>query len=235
MTVSVADWLVPLYVAVIVTAVEAATALVEMAKTAVAEPPATVTLDGTLATPVLLDESETAAPAAGAAPDSVMTPWEPVPPATLSGLVTRRCTVGPGGGAPAGVTVSVPVFDPPLNEAVIVTVVLTDTADVVMVNVPVNWPVGTVTLAGTCATAGLLLESATTVVSGAAALTMMVPLVASPPATVAGLMSTLVTVVGGGGACAVKLRVADHAPGTPAELTPRTRQNCVPAGRPPAT
>ena len=99
-----------------------------------------------------------------------------------------------------------------------------------------NWPVGTVTLAGTWATAGLLLESATTVPpSGAAALTMIVPLVASPPATVVGLMSTFVTEVGGGGACAVKLRVADHAPGTPAELTPRTRQNCVPAGRPPAT
>ena len=112
----------------IVTAVEAPTALVEMANTAVADPPATVTVDGTLATPALLEESATAAPAAGAAPESVMTPCEPVPPSTVSGLATSRWTVGPAGGAPAGVTVSVPVFEPPLNEAVIVTVVVTETA-----------------------------------------------------------------------------------------------------------
>ena len=64
---------------------------------------------GTLATAGLLLESETAAPAAGAAPDSVTTPCAPEPPATLSGLADERSArVGAGGGAPAGVTVSVP-------------------------------------------------------------------------------------------------------------------------------
>ena len=63
---------------------------------------------------------------------------------------------------------------------------------------------------------------------------MTVPLVAVPPTTVAGLMSRFVTTVGGGGACGVKLRAADQAPGTPAKLTPRTRQNLVVVLRPPA-
>ena len=61
---------------------------------------------------------------------------------------------------------------------------------------------------------------------------MMVPLEALPPTTVVGLMSTLVTLVGGGGACGVKLRVADQAPGVPAVLTPRTRQNMRRGGEP---
>ena len=117
----------------------------------------------------------------------------------------------------------------------IVTVVLAATAAVVIVNVAVKPPAGTVTLAGTFATAVLLLESETTVVSGAAAPTMMVPLEAFPPSTVDGLMSTFVTVVGGGGACGVKLRVADQAPGVPAVLTPRARQNSVVVGSPPVT
>ena len=33
--------------------------------------------------------------------------------------------------------------------------------------------------------------------------------------------------MGAGGACGAKLRVTDQAPGTPAELTPRTRQKWV--------
>jgi hypothetical protein len=232
-TVRVAVRVTPLRIAEIVTVVEALTALVEMAKTAFVAPSETVALAGTPATPPLLLESETVAPPAGAAPESVTTPWEGEPPLTLDGLVTRPWSVGAAGGAPATVTVSGDDRLPPLNEAVIVTVVLAATAVVVIVNVPVKPPVGTVTLAGTLATAGLLLESETTVVWGAAALTITVPLDALPPTTVDGLMSTFVTVVGGGGACGVKLRVADHAPGTPAVLTPRTRQNCVVVASPP--
>ena len=74
-------------------------------------------------------------------------------------------------------------------------------------------PVGTVTLAGTLATAGLLLDSEITAVSGAASLTITVPLDRSPPTTVVGLMSRFVSVVGGGAACGWKLRTADQAPG----------------------
>ena len=217
----------------IVTGVEALTALVVMLNTAVADPAETVTLAGTAATPALLLESETLAPDAGAAADSVTTPCDPEPPVTVSGLVTSRCTVGRGGGAPAGVTVSVPVLVVPFKEAVITTLLLAVTAEVVIVNVPVNPPAGTVTLAGTLATAALLLESAITVVCGAAVLTITVPLVALPPSTVVGLMSRFVSDVGGGGACGVKLRVANQAPATPAVFTPRTRQNWVVVANPP--
>ena len=233
MTVSVAVRVTPFADAEIVTVVVAATAPVEMANTALDEPSATVTLVGTLATPLLALESDTVVPPAGAVPESVTTPCEPDPPATLSGLTSRPCSAGAGGGAPAGVTVSGAVRLVPLYEAVIVTVVLAATADVVIVKVPVKPPVGTVTLAGTLATAVLLLESETTVVSGAATLTITVPLEASPPATVDGLTSRFVSAVGGGAACGVKLRAADQAPGVPAVLTPRTRQNCVVVASPP--
>ena len=58
MTVSTAVWVTPFEDAEIVTAVEAATALVEMANTALDAPSATVTLAGTLATLLLaLDEA----------------------------------------------------------------------------------------------------------------------------------------------------------------------------------
>jgi hypothetical protein len=217
----------------IVTVVDAVTALVEIAKTAVVEPSATVTLAGTPATPVLLLERATLWPPGGAALESVTTPCEPEPPVTLDGLTTKRWSVGAGGGAPATVTVSGALRVPPLYDAVIVTVVLDCTADVVIVNVPVKPPVGTVTLAGTPATAGLLLESAMTVVWGAATLTTTVPLDPSPPATVDGFTSRFVNAVGGGGACGVKLRVADQAPATPAVFTPRTRQNWVVVASPP--
>jgi hypothetical protein len=161
-----------------------------------------------------------------------MIPCEPAPPATVSGLTASLCKPGPGGAAD-DVTVSVPVLVEPLYDAVMTTEVVAATAEVEIVKSPTKLPVGTVTVEGTLATAGLLLESETTVVSGAAALTMSVPLVASPPTTVVGLISRFVNAVGGGGVCGVKLRTADQAPATPAELTPRTRQNCVVVARPP--
>ena len=152
------------------------------------------------------------------------------PPSTVDGLAVTLCRVTVG--APAGVTVSVPVRLDPLYVAVIMTVVEAATAEVEMTNVPVNEFAGTVVVAGTLATPGLLLDSETTVsVAGPADITM-VPLEPSPPTTVVGLTSTLVSTAGGGGACAVKLRTADHAPADPAELTPRTRQKWVPAARP---
>jgi ABC-type transport system involved in cytochrome c biogenesis permease component len=58
----VAVLVVPLYVPVIVTVVDALTAVVEMLKEAPEFPLSTVTVAGTLATPGLLLESDTAAP-----------------------------------------------------------------------------------------------------------------------------------------------------------------------------
>ena len=72
----------------IVTAVEALTALVEMAKTRRRRPAGDGHARRHAGHAGLLLESDTVAPAAGAAPDSVTTPCAPEPPATLSGLAT---------------------------------------------------------------------------------------------------------------------------------------------------
>jgi hypothetical protein len=87
-----------------VTVVEEATALVLTVNVALVAPAATVTLDGVLAAAVLLLESATVAPPAGAAPLSVTVPVEEFPPVTLVGFNESDERVG--GGGDAGVTVS---------------------------------------------------------------------------------------------------------------------------------
>jgi len=70
-----------------VTAADAVTALVLTVKAALVAPAGTVTLEGTLAAAVLLLESVTCAPPAGAGPLNVTVPVEDcVPPITLVGL-----------------------------------------------------------------------------------------------------------------------------------------------------
>jgi hypothetical protein len=85
--------------------VDTATALVLTVKDALVAPAATVTLEGTPATVVLLLESVTCAPPVGAGPLSVTVPVDEFPPMTLVGLSVNEESVGAGGGA--GVTVSV--------------------------------------------------------------------------------------------------------------------------------
>ena len=85
-TVSEADLVAPLYVARMVIAVDAATALVETVNVVRVAPAATVTLEGTLAAFVLLLESVICAPPAGAGPLSVTVPVEALPPVTLAGF-----------------------------------------------------------------------------------------------------------------------------------------------------
>ncbi len=109
----------------------------------------------------------------------------------------------------------------------IVTEVVVATADVLTTKVPVNPLAGTVVVAGTLATAGLLLDSEITAPPVADVVITTVPLDALPPTTVAGLRSIVDSCDGGGAVCGVKLRTADHAPATPAEFTPRTRQKWV--------
>ena len=77
-------------------------------KVALMAPAGTITLEGTLAAPLLL-ESATCAPPAGAGPLSVTVPVEDVPPITLVGFSVTEETVGSGG----GVTVSVAVWVTP--------------------------------------------------------------------------------------------------------------------------
>jgi hypothetical protein len=84
-TVSVAVRVTPAALAVIVTGVDVVTALVEIANVALVAPCATDTLAGTVAA-VLLLESDTPNPPAGAAAVSVTVPCAPLPPTTLVGL-----------------------------------------------------------------------------------------------------------------------------------------------------
>lgn len=73
------------------TAVDEATALVETVNVAVVAPAGTVTLEGTPAVAVLLLESVTCAPPAGAGPLNVTMPVEGcVPPTTFAGFSERE-------------------------------------------------------------------------------------------------------------------------------------------------
>ena len=77
-----------------VTGVDAATALVLIVKVALLLPAGTITLEGTLAAPLLL-ESITCAPPAGAGPLSVTVPMDDcAPPITLVGFNVSVETVG---------------------------------------------------------------------------------------------------------------------------------------------
>jgi hypothetical protein len=94
-----------LYEAEIVADVERRTTDVLTVKVALVAPAGTVTLEGALAAPVLLLESLTCAPPAGAGPLKVTVPVEDCPPPmTLVGLRVKEYREGTGGGA--GVTVS---------------------------------------------------------------------------------------------------------------------------------
>ena len=81
------------------TDVDVATALVLRLKLALVPPTGTVTLEGTVAAAVLLLESVTCAPPAGAGAFSVTIPVEGLPPVTLVGLTVSEETIG-------GITVS---------------------------------------------------------------------------------------------------------------------------------
>jgi len=87
---------VPVYAAVIVTAVDAPTTDVVTVNGALDEPAGTVTLAGTLETAALLVDSATVADPAGA-PVSVTVPCAGLPPMTLCGLIERD-SVGVGVG-----------------------------------------------------------------------------------------------------------------------------------------
>src|SRR5438309_10239249 len=92
-----------------VTAVEAATALVLTGKVALVAPAATVTLPATVATAGLLLDSVTCAPPPGAGPPSVTVPVELLPPPTALEAPTseERRT---GGAAGDTVVVVVPPY-----------------------------------------------------------------------------------------------------------------------------
>ena len=97
-TARLAVCVVLLYEAEMVAEVDMRTIDVFNVKVALVLPAGTVTLEGTLAAPLLL-ESVTCAPPAGAAPLSVTVPVEDcTPPTTLAGFNVSEETVGRGGG-----------------------------------------------------------------------------------------------------------------------------------------
>ena len=189
-TVSRADVLPVAIVAVIVTVVDAVTGKAEAVNVALLLPAGTVTLAGIVAARVLLLESPTVTPPAGAGAANVTVPSEEEPLATLAGLSVRAESVTGGGGA-GGETVSSAVLVRPPKEAAIVMVVDAVTEVVVTLKPAVVDPVATVRLAGTVATTVLLLERVTAVGAEGAGLMLTVPCKVLPPATVAGVSVTL--------------------------------------------
>ena len=185
-----------LYEAEIMTEVETRTAEVLTVNVALVPPAGTVTLEGTLAAPLLL-ASATCAPPAGAGPLSVTVPVEDCTlPITLVGFSVSEERVGSGG----GVTVSVADLLTPPSDAEMVTGVDVTTAVVFTGNVALVAPAAIVTVGGTLA-APLLLESATCAPPvEAAPLNVTVPVEEFPPTTLVGFSESEERVGGGGGA-----------------------------------
>ena len=154
--------------------------------------------------------------------DSTCSPLRPV-------AVTVKIAFAPG-----GLSESVALRVVPPKEPEMLTAVAVVTEAVVTVKVALVAPAGTVTLAGTVATAVLLLESVTTAPpEGAAALKVADPVEEAGPTTLAGLKDNEDKLAAAAIACGVKLSVAENGPNTPAAFCARTRHHKRFAGRPP--
>ena len=116
----------------------------------------------------------------------------------------------------------------------IVTLLLAPTELVLTAKLALLAPAATVMLAGTLATAVLLLDSVTTAPpEGAAALKVAVPVAAFGPTTLVGLTATADRLAAAVAARGVKRRVEENGPNAPAELRARTRHHKRCAGKPP--
>ena len=185
-TVSDADRVTPPKVPMMVTAVDVKTGLVLTVNVALVAPAGTITLAGTRAAEVLLLDSATCAPPAGAGPLNVTVPVDEFPPTTLVGFNVNEEGVGAGEGT--GVTVSEADTPTPPYAAEIATAVDALTTLVLTANVALVAPAATVTLAGVLATAVLLLDSITCAPPvGAGPLNVTVPVEEFPPTTLFGL------------------------------------------------
>ena len=155
----------------------------------VEDPPATVTLPRTVAYEVLLDETEMVVPPLGARPLRVTGPVDVDPPMTVVGLRARPTRF-------AGLMVRLPTWLVPFNDPVMVTGVALATPVVPIVKVAVVAPPNTVT--GPETVAFELLEVNVTDVppTGAAPLSVTVPVADAPDITDAGAIETDVRAAG---------------------------------------
>src|SRR2546425_356215 len=191
-TVSRAVLVTPPKEAEMVAEVDAVTDTVVTLNVVLVFPAGTVTLPtaGTLATAVLLLKRVTTAPPVGAAALKVTVPVEDAGPTTLVGLSAMVESVTAGGGGGGGVTVSGTVRVTPPKDAEMVAELAAATGEVDTVKVALVAPAAIVTLAGTLATAALLLESDTTAGLGVTAAKVTVPVEEVPPSTLVGLTVT---------------------------------------------
>ena len=142
---------------------------------AVVAPGFTVTLLGTVPTPVLLLVRVTTAPFGPAGPVNCTVPPNELPPLAKIAFSERLFSV-------AAVTVKPALTVAPPYDAEIVAVAFADTALVVMVKLAEVAPAAIITLAGTVAAAVLLLERAITAPpAGAADFNETVPVTLLPP------------------------------------------------------
>jgi hypothetical protein len=192
-TVNVADRVTPPPVPEIVAMVVVVTEVVVTVKVALVAPVGTVTLAGT-ETALESSESDTTA-GPGVAAAKVTVPVEELPPTTVAGLtVTALSTDEVGELMVIGAN---RIVSPSL--AVSWTVVA-ETLNVVTVKLALVAPAGTVTLAGTVAEPGRLLDSVMMVPpEGAALASLTVPVDGLPPVTLAGLTVNDERTCGGGG------------------------------------
>lgn len=165
--------------AVMVAEVFEVTELVPAVKLADEAPAATVTVAGTVAFK-RLDESWTETPPVGAGPVSVTVPVDELPPVTVLG--ENDTALGTG-----GEMVRIAAAEALWALAVRVAVADAATGVVVMENVAVVAPAGTVTVAGTVARLLLDLRFTTTPPLGATTASVTVPVHCVPPVTGSGL------------------------------------------------
>ena len=196
-TVNVAVAVVVPTVPVIVEGVLEATGVVVTVNAPVVLPAATVTVAGTVADEELEDRP-TEKPPVGAGPLSVTVPVEETPPMTDVGATLTALTVG-------GTIVKVAELVLVPRVAVIEAGVLVATPVVVIVNVPVIDPDGTVTVAGTVAAALLDVRLTTVPPVPAVAPSVTVPVDDVPPVTDVGLTATATVLAG----CTVRAAEAE--------------------------
>lgn len=188
LSVSAAVRVTPANAAEIVAEVDAATGLVLTVKLALVAPAGTLITAGRLIAFELL-ASETAAPPLGAAALSVTVPVAALPPIRLAGLSDNA----DNNAAPAaeGVTVNSACRPVPARSEKMLTEKVSATVAVEIGKLAPVAPAGTVTLAGSTATPGNGVDSATTAPPlGAARLSVTVPVAEPPPLTLLGLTDT---------------------------------------------